>query len=142
MPLQILNFRPGVSRESTDLANSGGWYTCDKIRFRSGFPQKIGGWVSFVSGTMLGICRHLVDWESQSLSYLVGLGTNLKYYITTGGIYYDVTPIRLTLTGTNPFSTICTTLTASIAATDTTLPVVYDAEFDWVTPMVITICRY
>ena len=123
MPLQILNFRPGVSRESTDLANSGGWYSCDKVRFRSGFPQKIGGWSPFLTGTMAGVCRHLVDWESQSMSYLVGLGTNLKYYIATGGTLYDITPIRLTLTGTNPFSTIYTTLAAGISATDTSLTI-------------------
>ena len=81
MPLQYLQFRPGVSRESTDLANSGGWYACDKIRFRSGMPEKIGGWAPATSATFLGDCKHIVEWVTLSGYYLLGLGTNLKYYI-------------------------------------------------------------
>ena len=81
MPLQYLQFRPGVSRESTDLANSGGWYACDKIRFRSGMPEKLGGWSPATSATFLGDCKHIVEWVTLSGFYLLGLGTNLKYYI-------------------------------------------------------------
>ena len=64
MPLQKLQFRPGVSRESTDLANEGGWYSCEKIRFRSGMPENLGGWTVVTPSTFLGMCRSLLEWET------------------------------------------------------------------------------
>ena len=85
MPLQYIQLRPGVSRESTNLANSGGWYACDKIRFRSGYPEKIGGWTAFSNNTFLGVCRSLWNWVTLKSFNLVGLGTNLKFYIENGG---------------------------------------------------------
>lgn len=140
MPLQYLQFRPGVSRESTDLANTGGWYACDNIRFRSGMPEKLGGWVPATSELFLGECKHIVEWVTLSGYYLLGLGTNLKYYIYFGGLYYDITPIRVTLDlVANPFLPIYSTLSANISATDISFNVVSGTSFARLTPYVIKI---
>jgi hypothetical protein len=104
MPLQKITMRPGVNREGTNYSNESGWYDCDKIRFRSGFPEKIGGWIRLSASTFKGICRSLWNWVTLGGANLLGLGTNLKYYIENGGIYYDVTPIRKTTTGTATFA--------------------------------------
>jgi hypothetical protein len=96
MPLQKLQFRPGVNREGTTLANEGGWYDCDKIRFRSGYPEKIGGWAALSYNTFLGVCRSLWNWVTLKQYNLMGVGTNLKFYVEDGGEYYDITPIRET----------------------------------------------
>lgn len=98
MPLQKLQFRPGINREGTDYSNEGGWYACDKVRFRSGFPEKIGGWIRLSNDTFLGVCRAMWNWVTLNGSNLLGVGTNLKYYIEQGGDYNDVTPIRDTFT--------------------------------------------
>ena len=105
MSLQQLSFRPGVNREGTTLANEGGWFDSDKIRFRSGYPEKIGGWTLLSSATFLGTCRSLWNWISLKSFNLMGVGTELKFYIEYGGTYYDVTPIRSTVTLNNPFAT-------------------------------------
>jgi len=94
MPLQKLQFRPGVNREGTTLANEGGWYDCDKVRFRSGYPEKIGGWSVETYSTFLGVCRSLWNWITLKGYNLAGIGTNLKFYIESGGAYYDITPVR------------------------------------------------
>jgi len=104
VPLQKLTMRPGVNREGTNYSNEGGWYDCDNIRFRSGFPEKIGGWVRLSASTFKGVCRSLWNWVTLGGANLLGLGTNLKYYIENGGIYYDITPIRKTTTGTATFA--------------------------------------
>jgi hypothetical protein len=104
MPLQKLQFRPGVNREGTTLANEGGWYDCDKVRFRSGFPEKIGGWAALSYNTFLGTCRSLWNWVTLKSANLLGVGTNLKFYIENGGAYYDITPIRLNTTNTTTFA--------------------------------------
>lgn len=108
MPLQKLQFRPGVNRESTTLANEGGWFESDKVRFRSGSAEKIGGWVADTgttnsaltppAGSFWGVCRSLFNWITLSSYNLLGVGTNLKFYIqnSTGGTFYDITPIRST----------------------------------------------
>jgi hypothetical protein len=108
MPLQKLEFRPGINREGTTLANEGGWFESDKVRFRSGYPEKIGGWVldggsnastlKPSTGIYWGVCRSMWNWLNLAGYNLLGLGTNLKYYIQngTGGIFYDITPIRTT----------------------------------------------
>ena len=122
MPLQKLQFRPGINREGTTLSNEGGYYDCDKVRFRSGYPEKIGGWqvdggsayTSIPTGTFTsggvstgatppngafwGIAKGLINWINLATYNLLGAGTNLKYYIqnSTGGAYNDVTPIRTT----------------------------------------------
>jgi len=94
MPLQKLQFRPGVNREGTTLANEGGWFDCDKIRFRSGYPEKIGGWAALSYNTFLGVCRSLWNWVTLRSYNLMGVGTNLKFYVEDGGEYYDITPLR------------------------------------------------
>jgi len=130
MPLQKLQFRPGVNRESTSYANEGGYYASNKIRFRSGQPEKIGGWgkdtgantstLKPTTGTLWGVCRALWNWLNLSSYNLLALGTNLKYYIQNGvnGSYYDVTPIRNTTTAgeaTFAASTGSTTITVTDA---------------------------
>ena len=104
MPLQKVLFKPGVNRENTRYTTEGGWYECDKIRFRQGNPEKIGGWTPFSYNTYLGVCRSLWNWITLSNENLVGVGTNLKFYILKGGAYYDITPIRKTITLSNPFT--------------------------------------
>ena len=96
MPLKKILFKPGVNRENTRYTTEGGWYDCDKIRFRQGTPEKIGGWQQVINEQFLGICRSLWAWATITSVKYVGLGTNLKYYITLagGGLYNDVTPIR------------------------------------------------
>jgi hypothetical protein len=104
MPLSKILFKPGVNRENTRYTTEGGWYECDKVRFRQGNPEKIGGWTSFATGTFLGVCRSLWNWVTLAGENLVGVGTNLYFYILNGGVYYDITPIRKTVTLTNPFT--------------------------------------
>jgi hypothetical protein len=107
MPLQKLQFRPGLNREGTNYSNEGGWFDGDKIRFRSGFPEKIGGWTQVNNAQYLGVARDLWVWADRDAAagtLYYGVGTNLKYYIYSGGIYYDVTPIQQTDTLTNPFT--------------------------------------
>jgi hypothetical protein len=108
MPLQKILFKSGVNRENTRYTNEGGWYESNKVRFRQGTPEKIGGWVQFSVNTFLGVCRSLWNWATLAGDSLVGVGTNLKFYILNGGTYYDVTPIRKTITLTNPFTASAT----------------------------------
>jgi hypothetical protein len=141
MPLQKLQFRPGVNREGTTLSNEGGWFDCDKIRFRSGYPEKVGGWqrdggsiyptaptgtfaasgttTSAVpsTGVFWGIAKSMWNWINLTGYNLLSLGTNLKFYIqnTSGGAFNDVTPIRLTNTGVaNAFTTTNTSATVTV----------------------------
>ncbi len=104
MPLQKLQFRPGVNREGTTLSNEGGWYDCDKVRFRSGYPEKIGGWAALSYNTFLGVCRSLWNWVTLKGYNLMGVGTNLKFYVEYGGGYNDITPLRTTTTNTATFA--------------------------------------
>lgn len=117
--LKKLTVRAGINRENTRYASetlgtggnvvvggaATGWYDGDKIRFRSGNPEKIGGWMRISAQAFQGVCRSLWNWVTLGGQNNVGIGTNLKFYIENGGIYYDITPIRATLTLTNPFST-------------------------------------
>jgi len=107
MPLQKILFKPGVNKENTRYTTEGGWYDCDKIRFRQGTPEKIGGWVRISATTFLGVCRSLWNWVTLGSQNLLGVGTNLKFYIENGGFYNDITPLRKTAAtlGNNPFST-------------------------------------
>ena len=136
MPLQKLQFRPGTNRESTNYGNEGGWYQTNKVRFRSGMPEKIGGWQKDAgslspviggvttniiypsTGTLWGVCRSMWNWVTLSGYNLLSMGTNLKYYIQNGpgGNFYDVTPLRettaagaATFAATNGSSTIVVT---------------------------------
>jgi len=140
--LQVLQLRPGVNREGTSYAGEGGWYACDKARFRSGLPEKIGGWVTYGVGTFLGECKLLTEWVSLTNFYLLGLGTSVKFYILVGGTYFDITPIRRELTlDTDPLASMFSTLAANISDTDTVIPVadVATGNFDLITPFVVRI---
>jgi hypothetical protein len=129
MPLQKLQFRPGVNREGTSLSNEGGWYDGDKIRFRSGYPEKIGGWAALSFNTFLGVCRSLWNWITLTSYNLVGVGTNLKFYIENGGAYYDITPIRATTVDTTTFAAGYSTLDDDITNSDTTIVLVDATNF-------------
>ena len=110
MPLRKILLKPGVNKENTRYTNESGWYISDKVRFRQGTPEKIGGWQRISSATFLGVCRNLWNWVTLGFQNLMGVGTNLKYYIEQGGAYYDITPIRATTTlGTDPFTANGTT---------------------------------
>ena len=129
MPLKKILFRPGVAREQTRYASEtigpvgsatqavGGWYESDKVRFRSGSPEKIGGWVRISASTFLGVCRSLWNWVTLGNLNLVGVGTNLKFYIEKGGVYNDITPIRGTATLTNPFTATLGSAVITVADT-------------------------
>tara|TARA_R110000868_G_scaffold208202_1_gene457651 strand:+ start:2137 stop:4053 length:1917 start_codon:yes stop_codon:yes gene_type:complete len=95
MALKKLALAPGLNREGTNYSNEGGWYDGDKIRFRSGNPEKIGGWVRLSDNTYLGLARSLWNWIDLNGTNYLGVGTNLKYYIEKGAIYYDITPLRV-----------------------------------------------
>ena len=143
MPLQKLQFRPGINREGTTLANEGGWFESDKVRFRSGYPEKIGGWIldtgpdnstspagTFVSGgtttpadppsgNFWGVCRSMWNWLNLANYNLLALGTNLKYYIQNGvnGNIFDITPIRFS-TSAGEVTFTATTGSSVIMVTD------------------------
>ena len=117
MPLKKLLFKPGVNRENTRYTTEGGFYDCDKIRFRQGTPEKIGGWQRISSSTFLGVCRSLWNWVTLGFLNLIGVGTNLKFYIERGGQYYDITPIRSTVTLTNPFTLVAGSTTVTVTDT-------------------------
>tara|TARA_R110002020_G_scaffold280988_2_gene496739 strand:- start:2329 stop:4179 length:1851 start_codon:yes stop_codon:yes gene_type:complete len=98
MPLLKLQFQPGINREGTEYSADAGWYNSDKVRFRKGKPEKIGGWEKYSINSFLGVCRSLEDWVVQDGVAYIGLGTTLKFYINEGNSFYDVTPIRATTT--------------------------------------------
>ena len=144
MPLQKLQFRPGVNREGTTLSNEGGWYDCDKIRFRSGYPEKIGGWqndtgtiyptaptstfaasgtstsATVSTGAFWGVAKSMWNWINLVGYNLLSVGTNYKYYIqnSTGGAFNDITPIRAT-TAAGDVTFSATTGSPTITVTDT-----------------------
>jgi hypothetical protein len=104
MPLSKIIFKPGVNRENTRYTNEGGWFESDKVRFRQGTPEVIGGWERTSVNTFIGICRSMWNWTTLANANLLALGTNLKFYIENLGAYYDITPIRVTTTlGADPF---------------------------------------
>jgi len=118
MPLQKILFKPGVNKENTRYTTEGGWYEADKVRFRQGNPEVIGGWEPLSAAYYQGVCRSLWNWVTLGGDNLIGVGTNLKFYINQGGVYYDITPIRATSTiNNNPF--VATNGSATITVTDT-----------------------
>lgn len=92
MTLKKYTFRPGVNRENTRYTTEGGWYDCDKIRFRQGTPEKIGGWQRISNRTFIGVCRSLWNWVTLGGANFIGIGTHIKFYVSTNGLYYDITP--------------------------------------------------
>jgi hypothetical protein len=109
MPLQKIQLKPGVNRENTRYTNEGGYYESDNVRFRQGTPEKIGGWVRTSANTFLGVCRSLWNWVTLGYQNLIGVGTSLKFYVSNGGTYYDITPTQAVHTLTGPFTTNGTT---------------------------------
>jgi len=97
MPLKKLTLKAGVNRENTRYTNENGYYVSNNVRFRQGTPEKIGGWTRLSANFFLGVCRSLWNWVTLGGANLVGVGTNLKFYIEFGGTYYDITPLRVTL---------------------------------------------
>ena len=119
MPLKTIKLKSGVNRENTRYTNEGGWYDCDKIRFRQGTPEKIGGWAPVTpSATYLGTARSLWPWTTNSAFPYLGVGTNLKYYIESGLVYNDITPIRAT-TAAGDVTFAATNGSATITVSDT-----------------------
>ena len=104
MPLTKLQYKPGINRDVTSYTNEGGWVDSDKVRFRLGFPEKIGGWVKYSVNTYLGSARSLFSWIALSGTKFLGVGTNIKYYVVEGDAFNDITPIRKTTTGAATFS--------------------------------------
>jgi hypothetical protein len=128
MPLQKILFKPGVNKENTRYTTEGGWYEADKVRFRQGNPEVIGGWEPLSVLTYQGVCRSLWNWTSLGGSNLIGVGTNLKFYILQGTEYYDITPIRLTTTAGD----------VTFVGNDTTTVTVTDASHGCVTGDFVT----
>lgn len=121
MPLKKLIQKPGVNRENTRYTAENGYYESEKIRFRQSTPEKIGGWARISSTTFQGVCRSLWNWITLTGQNLLGVGTNLKFYIENGGAYNDITPLRVApaaTLGNNPFST--TNLSTTVVVTDVT----------------------
>ena len=124
MPLTKLQFKPGINREVTSYTNEGGWFDMDQVRFRFGFPEKIGGWTRFTGVAFLGTCRALHSWKALDGTEFIGVGTHLKYYILEGQQYYDITPLRLTTSaGDATFLTGADTLNGAIAADSETITI-------------------
>ena len=116
MPLKKMVFKPGVNREVSRYTSEPGWYECDKVRFRGGYPEKIGGWQRISSSTFLGVCRSLSSWVTLGSIQYIGVGTHLKFYLEEGAAYNDITPLRattsagdVTFAATNGSSTLTVT---------------------------------
>jgi hypothetical protein len=132
MPLVKIQPKPGIVKDVTEYSSEGSWYDSDKIRFRLGFPEVIGGWQAYADAeTIYGTCRSMIQWTSLSLERFIGLGTNQKYYIEAGQYINDITPIRATIAlGSNPFQT----QEVGTGKMKVTTPTGHDAiQYDWVT---------
>ena len=114
MPLKKLSFSPGIQHDGSRYSSSGSWSEVDKVRFRSGAPEKIGGWQKAVSSQFRGVCRSLKPFTDLSNNYFLGVGTHLKYYIERGGTFSDITPIRTTIVQSNPFTTVNGSATVTV----------------------------
>jgi len=118
MALTKLILNPGINKESTDLVDKGGWVDGNLIRFRKGLPEKIGGWSKSTTENYEGTGRALTAWVALDGTRYLGLGTTYKYYVTTGDVLNDVTPIRVT-TGNNEISFAATNGSSTLVVTDT-----------------------
>lgn len=114
MPLKKLTFTPGIQHDGSRYASSGSWSEVDKVRFRSGAPEKIGGWQKATSSPFLGVCRSLKPFTDLNNNYNLGVGTHLKYYIERGGTFNDITPLRTTIVQSNPFTTVNGSATVTV----------------------------
>lgn len=114
MPLVKLAIRPGINKDNTRYSAAGMWADGDKVRFRIGLPEKIGGWVKSTGIAFLGTARMLQPWTTLAGEYILGIGTHLKYYLESGGTNYDITPIRYTVVVANPFTTTISSATVLV----------------------------
>ena len=115
MPLQKILFKPGINKENTRYTTEGGYYDCDKVRFRQGTPEKIGGWQQISTNTFEGTCRSLWTWDGLTGINYIGVGTNLKFYISSGGAYDDITPLRAVQMSLNaPFAATAGSTTITV----------------------------
>ena len=119
MPLKKLTLKAGVNRENTRYTNENGYYVSDKVRFRQGTPEKIGGWTRLSPNYFLGVCRSLWNWVTLGGANLLGVGTNLKFYIEYGGDYYDITPLRVVPAPTINADPFAGNGTTTVTVTDT-----------------------
>ena len=120
MPLQKLQYRPGLNKDQTNYSNEGGWFECDKVRFRSGYPQKIGGWLRYGLFTVVGVCRQMFNWVTTASDNYLAIGTSKKLYIEAGQTLYDITPIRQTFispASNNCFTTVNGSKTVTVTIT-------------------------
>jgi len=120
MPLQKLQFKPGLNRDQTNYTNEGGFFECNKVRFRSGYPQKIGGWLRYGTSTVAGICRQVFNWITTASDNYLALGTSKKLYIEAGQTLYDITPIQATFVSpatNNCFTTVNGSKTVTVTIT-------------------------
>ena len=123
MALKKLTFKPGIYRDNTNYANEGGWYDMDKVRFRSGFAEKIGGWQVVNFTPYAGQCRSLYNYQTTDGATITGLGTSEKYYVLVGTALYDITPVRVVYTTSttpstdNCFDTTDTSTTVTVTLT-------------------------
>jgi hypothetical protein len=106
MPFIKLDFKPGLNKDQSNYSNEGGWWECDKIRFRSGYPEKLGGWVKYTVQTLIGVCRQMFVWVTSFGDNLMAMGTNKKVYIEAGGNLFDITPIRQTTVNVASFAAV------------------------------------
>ena len=118
MPLAKFKFAPGINKEGTEYTAEGSWFDSDKIRFRSGYPEKIGGWEKYSSSTYLGTARSLHQWDDLAGTDYLGVGTSSKWYVELGGDFNDVTPLRVT-TSAGDVTFSATDGSSTITATDT-----------------------
>ena len=132
MTMQKLQFKPGLNRDQSNYTNEGGWFAGDKVRFRSGQPQKMGGWLQYGIFTMLGVCRQMFTWITTGSDNIMAMGTNKKLYLDSGANLYDITPVQHTSTtlgaAPGPFTATTGSTTISVSySTDTAYdPVVND----------------
>jgi hypothetical protein len=131
MALSRLQFKPGVNRDQTNYAGEGGYYECDKVRFRSGFPQKIGGWLRYGAFTLIGTCRQMFNYITTNLENIMALGTTEKLYLEIGENLIDITPLRATFT--SPATNNCFTTTSGLTTVTVTIVNNGCAVEDWVT---------
>jgi hypothetical protein len=131
MPLSKLQFKPGLNRDQTNYAGEGGYYECDKVRFRSGFPQKIGGWLRYGTFTLAGICRQMFNYITTNLDNIMAYGTTEKLYLEVGENLVDITPLRATFT--SPATNNCFATTNGLTTVTVNINGHGAAAEDWVT---------
>lgn len=140
MALKKIIFKPGINRDQTNYANEGGWWAGNKVRFLSGYPQKIGGWVRYTVAPYVGLCRALFNWVASAGFNLMAIGTNTKIYVESGANLYDITPLRATYTNlTTPSTTNCIGTTNGTKTITITLSAAHGASTgDYVTVSGVT----